>query len=76
MAGLWPWLAVAGLGALHGLNPASGWPFAAARSLRSQGRVRALRALGPIAAGHLLSVALLALSSPSASRSIAGCCRP
>lgn len=27
MANLWPWLAVAGLGAVHGLNPASGWSF-------------------------------------------------
>ena len=25
MASLWPWLAVAGVGALHGLNPATGW---------------------------------------------------
>src|SRR5260221_2301764 len=28
----WPWLAIAGVGALHGLNPANGWMFAAARS--------------------------------------------
>ena len=28
MASLWPWLAVAGVGALHGLNPASGWIWA------------------------------------------------
>ena len=30
MSGAWPWLAVAGVGALHGLNPATGWAFAAA----------------------------------------------
>jgi hypothetical protein len=29
MANLWPWLAIAGLGALHGLSPATGWMFAA-----------------------------------------------
>jgi hypothetical protein len=51
MGELWPWLAVAGLGALHGLNPAGGWPFAAA-----WGR----RALLPLAAGHLASVGLVA----------------
>lgn len=51
MASLWPWLVIAGLGALHGLNPASGWPLAAA-----WGR----RALLPLAAGHLVSVALVA----------------
>lgn len=35
MASLWPWLAVAGVGALHGLNPATGWMFAAASGVRS-----------------------------------------
>lgn len=30
MQSVWPWLAVAGAGILHGLNPASGWVFAAA----------------------------------------------
>ncbi len=25
---LWPWMAVAGLGAHHGVNPATGWMFA------------------------------------------------
>ena len=54
-----PWLAVAGLGALHGLNPATGWILAAASGLRSGDRRRALRALAPIAAGHAASVALV-----------------
>jgi hypothetical protein len=54
------WLAVAGLGALHGLNPATGWIPAAASGLRSRDRARALRALAPIAAGHAASVALVA----------------
>ncbi|MEJ8846150.1 hypothetical protein [Variovorax rhizosphaerae] len=60
MASLWPWLAVAGLGAFHGLNPASGWMLAAAWALRSHDRAQALRALLPIAAGHAASVALVA----------------
>jgi hypothetical protein len=60
MASLWPWLLVAGVGALHGLNPASGWMWAAAWGLRSRDGAQALRALAPIAAGHAASVALVA----------------
>ena len=60
MASLWPWLAVAGVGALHGLNPATGWMLAVAWGLRSRDRAQALRALVPIAAGHAASVALVA----------------
>ncbi len=55
---LWPWLALAGMGALHGLNPATGWACAAAWGLRS-GSGQALRALVPIAIGHAASVALV-----------------
>jgi hypothetical protein len=60
MDSVWPWLAVAGLGALHGLNPATGWMFAAAWGLRSGDRAQALRALLPIALGHAASVVLVA----------------
>ncbi|QNK66568.1 hypothetical protein [Variovorax sp. PAMC26660] len=60
MASLWPWLVIAGVGALHGLNPATGWMFAAAWGLRSHDRAQALRALLPIAIGHATSVALVA----------------
>lgn len=60
MASLWPWLVVAGVGALHGLNPANGWACAAAWGLRSRDRAQALRALWPIAVGHAASVALVA----------------
>jgi hypothetical protein len=60
MSGLLPWLAVAGVGALHGLNPATGWMFAAARGVQARDSVQALRALVPIAAGHFISVALVA----------------
>jgi len=71
MASLWPWLAVAGVGALHGLNPATGWAFAAALGAGSRGRSRVLRALVPIAVGHAASVALVAaavLLAPSMDR--------
>jgi len=62
MSNLWPWLAVAGVGALHGLNPATGWMFAAAWGVQSHDRARALRALVPIAVGHGASIALVAAS--------------
>ncbi|KQX19859.1 hypothetical protein [Variovorax sp. Root434] len=60
MASLWPWLAVAGVGALHGLNPTTGWMFAAAWGVRTRDRKQALRALLPIAIGHAASAALVA----------------
>jgi len=60
MASLWPWLAVAGVGALHGLNPATGWIVAASWGVRSGDRAQALRALAPIAVGHAASIALVA----------------
>ena len=56
MNGVWPWLAVAGVGALHGLNPAAGWALAAAGG----GRAGAWRALAPVAIGHAASVAAIA----------------
>lgn len=59
MANLWPWLVVAGLGALHGLNPATGWVLAAAWGVRSRSPAQVLWALVPIAVGHLASVALV-----------------
>ena len=60
MASLWLWLAVASVGALHGLNPATGWMFAAAWGVRSHDRAQVLRALMPIAVGHATSVSLVA----------------
>lgn len=55
----WPWLAVAGLGALHGLSPANGWMFAAARATRSGDARDVHRSLLPIAVGHASSVVLV-----------------
>ena len=60
MLSIWPWLAVAGIGALHGLNPATGWMFAAAWGVQSRNRSQALRALVPIGVGHAASVVLVA----------------
>lgn len=60
MTNYWLWVSVAGVGALHGLNPASGWMFAAAWGVNSRNRAHALRALLPIAIGHATSVALVA----------------
>jgi hypothetical protein len=60
LTGAWPWLAVAGVGALHGLNPAGGWMLAAVRGVRARDRTQALRALVPIAIGHVASVVAVA----------------
>ena len=60
MASWWPWLAVAGVGALHGLNPATGWIFVASRGARFHDRAQMARTLLPIAVGHALSIALVA----------------
>lgn len=60
MADLWPWLAVAGFGAIHGLSPANGWMFVAACGLRAADSIPVPRALLPIAFGHTASVALVA----------------
>jgi hypothetical protein len=60
MASLWPWALVAAAGALHGLNPCTGWALATACGVRSGDLRDALRALVPIAAGHAASVAAVA----------------
>ena len=60
LTSLWPWLAVAGAGALHGLNPATGWALVAALGAQGSSRASVLRALLPVALGHLASVALVA----------------
>ncbi|GJD47725.1 hypothetical protein OPKNFCMD_0435 [Methylobacterium crusticola] len=55
----WPWLALAGLGAFHGLNPGMGWLFAVALGIHRRSRGVLLLALVPIALGHALSAALV-----------------
>jgi hypothetical protein len=59
MSGWWPWLAVAMLGAYHGIDPSMGWLFAVALGLQEGRRGKVIAALFPIAIGHLLSVALI-----------------
>jgi hypothetical protein len=56
---LWPWLALAGLGAYHGLNPAMGWLFAVALGLHRGSRRVVLLSLMPLALGHAVAVALV-----------------
>jgi hypothetical protein len=60
MSNLGPWLAIAGLGALHGAMPANGWMFAAARGVRAGSAAEARHALLPIGLGHAASVAVVA----------------
>ncbi len=62
MTEFWPWLALAGLGAFHGLNPAMGWLFAVALGLHRRSRIAVLGALPPIALGHALSIAIIAVA--------------
>jgi hypothetical protein len=51
-----PWLAVAGLGAYHGLNPAMGWLFAVALGMHRKSRGVVFAALVPILIGHAAAV--------------------
>ena len=53
------WLALAALGAYHGVNPAMGWLFAVALGLQEGSRAALFRAFAPIALGHALSVAVI-----------------
>jgi hypothetical protein len=54
---IWPWAALFLLGADHGINPGMGWLFAVALGLQERTRAAVLRALPPIALGHLISIA-------------------
>jgi hypothetical protein len=57
-----PWLVLAGLGAFHGLNPAMGWLFAVALGMHKKSRKVLLASLLPIALGHTVSIAIVALA--------------
>lgn len=59
MSGRSTWIALAVLGAFHGINPAMGWLFAVARGLQEGRRREVLRSLIPIAVGHEASIALV-----------------
>jgi hypothetical protein len=58
-AGLGPWLALAGLGLFHGVNPAMGWLFAVALGLHRHSQNVVLMSLMPIAIGHATAVAVV-----------------
>jgi hypothetical protein len=59
----WPWVALAALGAYHGLNPAMGWLFSLTLGLQEKRRSAVVVALLPIALGHAaaITVAIIAL---------------
>ena len=52
-------MAIAGLGAFHGVNPAMGWLFAVALGLQARDGRAVLRALPPIALGHAAAIAVV-----------------
>jgi hypothetical protein len=57
----WPWVAMALLGAYHGLNPAMGWLFALALGLQEKRRSAVIGALLPIVLGHAAAIAVAIL---------------
>jgi len=76
VSGLWPWAAIALLGAYHGLDPSMGWLFAVALGLQENSRRRVITALFPIALGHFISIGVVVLVAVEVmSRSI-GLLRP
>jgi hypothetical protein len=56
---VWPWVTLGLLGAYHGIDPSMGWLFAVALGLQERSRATVLKALTPIAAGHLAAIALV-----------------
>ena len=60
-----PWIALALLGAVHGLNPGMGWLFAVALGVQRGERRAVWRALLPLGLGHALSIALALLVASS-----------
>jgi hypothetical protein len=54
-----PWLAIAALGAYHGVNPAMGWLFAVALGLHRGSRAVVFLSLVPILIGHALSIGIV-----------------
>lgn len=58
---LGPWLVMIGFGAYHGLNPGMGWLFALSLGLQQRCERAIWVSLFPIAVGHAISVALVAV---------------
>jgi hypothetical protein len=61
MSEFWPWVALLGLGAYHGINPGMGWLFAVALGMQEKHRRAVLVAIPPIALGHALSIGVVVL---------------
>ena len=55
------WAAILASGVYHGLNPGMGWPLAVAAGLTERRGTAVARTFAPLAAGHLLSVAVVLL---------------
>jgi hypothetical protein len=55
------WAAVVASGLYHGLNPGMGWPLAVAAGLTERRGSAVARTLVPLAAGHLISIAMVLL---------------
>ncbi|MGA7353857.1 MAG: hypothetical protein WBW76_00360 [Candidatus Cybelea sp.] len=55
------WLTLFLLGCYHGLNPGMGWLFAAGLGFQDRSAAAVLRAIVPLALGHVISVALIVL---------------
>ena len=54
-------IALLALGAGHGINPAMGWLFAVALGFQRESRAAVWGALGPLAVGHALAIAVTIL---------------
>lgn len=55
----WSWISIILFGSFHGLNPAMGWLFAVSLGLQERSSRAVVAALGPIALGHAISVAMV-----------------
>jgi hypothetical protein len=55
------WAAVLASGVYHGLNPGMGWTLAVAAGLTERRGAAVVRTLAPLAAGHLVSIAVVLL---------------
>lgn len=57
----WSWMSLVALGSFHGLNPAMGWLFAVALGFQERRSRAVVEAIGPIAIGHAIAVAVVAV---------------
>ncbi|MBV9194354.1 MAG: hypothetical protein JO168_09430 [Solirubrobacterales bacterium] len=64
------WVTLIVLGYYHGINPAMGWLFAVSQGLQHRSRRALLRSLVPIAIGHELSIAIVAVIVLGASAAV------